>query len=72
MIECQLTLSHTFVEYLLHRRQFKDGLFTLVKMPFDPSKTLMQVCAIFRPQAMLKKINLAFNSVRNLRSPNEI
>ena len=56
----QLLLMQTFVDDLLDLRQMKEGVFRLVNSVFDPTDVIEQVCAVFRPQADAKGIQLSF------------
>ena len=44
----------------------RDGVFSLVKEPFNPSEVIELVFSVFKPQADAKNIKLDFQLVRNL------
>ena len=68
----QLILLQSFVEDLLDMGQLKNGVFNLAKEVFDVKETLEMITDTFGPQASAKKINLHFEIVRSLRTPDKM
>ena len=49
LVISQLTFVQSFVEDLLDLRTMRDGVFTLVKEPFNPSEVIELVFSVFKP-----------------------
>ena len=66
LVISQLTFVQSFVEDLLDLRTMRDGVFSLVQEPFNPSEVIELVFSVFKPQADAKNIKLDFQLVQNL------
>ena len=65
----QLMLSTTFVEDLLDMKQLQEGVFRLMKEPFNPTEVIELIQQIFNPQVTQKKIKLTSTFWYDLESP---
>jgi len=55
----QLILLQTFVEDLLDLKQMRDGVFSLVSVPFNVEQVIKDICSVFDPQAKAKGVRVA-------------
>ena len=65
----QLTLSTTFVEDLLDMKQLQEGVFRLMKDPFNPGEVIELMEQIFQPQVTQKGIKLTSTFWHDLEPP---
>ena len=63
LILCTLHHLSSFVDDLLDFQQIKDGVFTLVPKPFDPSKMFEMVCNMFTPQSEGKQVQITWATI---------